>query len=196
MGHRTTGTALGTATVLTVLLGASALGPAQAAPLEREHYEGTFVDEFDCDGITLRQEGSFQGLFMLKQGRAGDPTPYLFDNYEYSMKVTAVPDTGRWFTREGNGLYKDLRITHVEGTVYQFDAIEAGQPWIVRDMDGELVIRDRGLLHTRFAVDTKGDTDLSNDEYVEGSWELVADRGAHPGFYVDYCQMAKDLLAT
>ncbi len=73
------------------------------------------------------------------------------------MRATAVPDTGRWFTREGNGLYKDRRATLVQGTVYQFDAIEAGQPWIVRDMDGELVLRDRGLLHTRFQVDTKGD---------------------------------------
>lgn len=105
-----------------------------------------------------------------------------------------MPDTGRWFTREGDGLYKDLRATLVQGTIYQFDAIEAGQPWIVRDMDGELVLRDRGLLHTRFQMDTKGDSDPSNDELVAGSWELVADRGSHAGFYVDYCQMAKELL--
>jgi hypothetical protein len=185
---------LGAASLLTGIAGAAALAPAQAAPLEREHYQGTFTEEFDCDGITLRQEVSIQGQFMLKQGRAGDPNPYLTDNYEYSVRTTAVPDTGRWFTREGNGLYKDRKITLVEGTVYQVDAIEAGQPWIVRDMDGNLVLRDRGLLHTRYQVDTKGDADPSNDEFVEGSWELVADRGSHPGFYVDYCQMAKDLL--
>lgn len=193
MNHRTITTAAGAAVLLCVLAGAP-MTAAHAMPLEKDHYEATFTDEFDCDGITLRQEGSFQGLFMLKKGRAGDATPYLTDNYRYSMKVTAVPDNGRWFTREGNGIYKDVRITSVEGTIYQFDAIEAGQPWVVRDMDGELVLRDRGLLHTRFQVDTKGDTDLANDEFVEGSWELVADRGAHPGFYVDYCQMAKDLL--
>jgi hypothetical protein len=194
MRHRTTAFTLGAASLLTGIACVAALAPAQAAPLEREHYQDTFTDEFDCDGITLRQEVSVQGLFMLKQGRAGDPTPYLSDNYEYSMRATAVPDTGRWFTREGNGLYKDRKITLVQGTVYQFDAIEAGQPFIVRDMDGNLVLRDRGLLHTRFQVDTKGDADQSNDEFVEGSWELVADRGSHPGFYVDYCQMAKDLL--
>jgi hypothetical protein len=110
------------------------------------------------------------------------------------VKATAVPDTGRWFTVEGNGLYKDRKITLVEGTTYQFDAIETGQPFVVRDIDGELVMRDRGLLHTRFQVDTKGDADLSNDEFIEDSWELVRDSGAHPGFDVDYCQMAKDLL--
>lgn len=193
MRHRTTATALGAASLLTVAAGAAGFGPALAAPLEKEHYEGTFTEEFDCDGIILRQEVSFQGLFILKQGRAGDSTPYLSDNYQYTARLTAVPDTGRWFTQEGNGLYKDRTITLVEGTTYQFDAMETGQPFVVRDMNGEVVLRDRGLLHTRFQVDTKGDADLSNDEYVDGSWELVADRGSHPGFYVD-CQFAKDLL--
>lgn len=190
MRHRTTAAALGAA-LLAVLAG-TPLAAAQAEPLVKDRYEGTFTGQFDCDGITLRQEGSYSGLFKLRQGRAGDPTPYWFDNYSYSMTITAVPDTGRWFTREGNGLYKDLRITHLEGTVYEFEAIETGQPWVVRDMDGELVLRDRGLLHTRFVVDTKGDDDPGNDEQL--SWELVADRGAHPGFSIDYCQMAKDLL--
>lgn len=196
MRHRTTATALGAASLLTVISGAAGFGPALAAPLEKEHYQDSFTREFDCDGITLREDVSVEGLFMLKQGRAGDPTPYLSDNYQYSKRVTADPDTGRWFTVEGNGLYKDRKITLVEGTTYQFDAMEAGQPFVVRDMNGEVVLRDRGLLHTRFQVDTKGDADLSNDEFVPGSWELVADRGSHPGFYIDYCQMAKDLLTS
>ncbi len=81
MRRRTTALTLGAASLLTGLAGAAALAPAQAAPLEREHYQDTFTEEFDCDGITLRQEVSIQGLFMLKEGRAGDPTPYLSDNY-------------------------------------------------------------------------------------------------------------------
>jgi hypothetical protein len=176
-------------------MAAVAATSAQSAPLEREHYEGTDSDTFDCGGvITLHRETSFNGVFMLKQGRKGDPTPYFFDNYQYSEVVTAVPDTGRWFTRQGNGLYKDLQITNVSGTIYQFDVIETGQPFIIKDMNGQTVVKDYGLLHTRFQVDTKGDTNLDNDEFVDGSWELVADRGSHPGFYIDYCQTAKDLL--
>lgn len=182
------------AAILAGMLAASALAPAHAAPLVQERYEGTVTEEFDCDGITLRQDISYRGVFKLKAGRRGDSTPYLFDNYQYSMTITAVPDTGRWFTREGNGLYKDLRITNVAGTIYQFEAIEVGQPFVVRDMAGDVVLRDRGRLHQTFQIDTKGDDDLSNDEFVDGSWELLADNGAHPGFYVDYCQMAKDLL--
>jgi len=35
----------------------------------------------------------------------------------------------------------------------------------------------------------KGDADLSNDEYVEDSWALLADNGSHPFFYFegDWC---------
>jgi hypothetical protein len=51
---------------------------------------------------------------------------------------------------------------------------------------------DRGVLKTTFQVDTKGDTDLSNDELIEGSWSLVADNGSHSGFYIDFCAELTD----
>jgi hypothetical protein len=44
------------------------------------------------------------------------------------------------------------------------------------------------VLVTTFQVDTKGDTDLENDEFIEGSWSLLKDAGSHPGFYLDFCE--------
>ncbi len=96
---------------------------------------------------------------MLKQGRRGDPTPYFFDNYKYETVFTN-PETGAWFTQSGNGMFKDLKIVNVSGTVYSFETIEVGRPFEVRDMNGDLVIKDRGHLRTRFSVDTLGDSDL------------------------------------
>jgi ethanolamine utilization protein EutP (predicted NTPase) len=155
---------------------------AEAAPIERERYAGTETGtEFTC-GVTYEFEVTFSGLFMLKDGRAGDPTPYLFDNYQY-RDVHHDAD-GRGWILEGRGLYKDLQITHVEGTVYQFVAIEPGQPFSIRTLDGRAVLRDRGVLKTTFMVDTKGDFDLSNDEFIESSFEVLLDAGAHPGFYL------------
>ena len=61
-------------------------------------------------------------------------------------------------------------------------------------MDGNLVIKDRGHLRTRFSVDTLGDNNLDNDIFIEGGFELVADNGAHPGFYLDFCDIANDLI--
>lgn len=172
---------------------AFAVDPVSAAPLEREHYSGTDSFSFDDCGFVIEATSTFHGLFMLKEGRRGDATPYLFDNYDIH-DVFTNPATGAWFTRDGNGMYKDLRIVNVGGTVYRFEAIEAGQPFVIRDSDGNVVIRDRGALRFGFTVDTLGDDNLDNDVFIEGTDELLADHGSHPGFYLDFCDIARDLI--
>lgn len=171
------------------VLGLALPTAAQAAPIERENYSGTdSFDITDC-GFVIHDEVRFEGVFMLKAPREDGAPPYLFDNYEAHETLTAK---GKTLTIDHQGVYKDLRITQVKGTVYQFVAMEAGQPFVVRDGDGEVLIRDRGVLMTTFQVDTLGDTDLDNDVFVEGSWSLVADHGRHPGFYIDFCDLMRD----
>jgi hypothetical protein len=177
------------------MIGASALavGAANAKPLEHEHYSGTDTFSFDDCGFTIDAEFAFSGLFMLKEGKHGDPTPYLFDNYQYEGVFTNR-ETGAWFTQSGNGLFKDIKIVNVSGTIYTFEAVENGRPFEVRDSEGNVIIRDRGHLRTRFVVDTLGDADLDNDVFIEGSFELLAESGAHPGFFTDFCDIATDLI--
>lgn len=174
---------------LLVAIGMTLPVAAQAAPLEREHYSGSESFEFDDCGFTVHGEVTFEGTFMLKAPRADGAPPYLFDNYEAHETLTA---NGRTLTIDHQGLYKDLRITLVEGTVYQFVAMEAGQPFVMRDGDGNILFRDRGVLKSTFQVDTQGDLDLENDVFIEGSFELLADHGRHPGFYIDFCQVLED----
>lgn len=164
-------------------------GPAQAAPLEREHYSGTDSFDFADCGFVIHDEVTFKGTFMLKAPRADGAPPYLFDNYEVHETLTA---NGRTLTVDHQGLYKDLHITQADGTIYQFVAMEAGQPFVVRDSEGNVLFRDRGLLKTTFQVDTLGDTNLENDVFIEDSWSLLADNGRHPGFYVDFCAEMRD----
>ena len=118
----------------------------------------------------------------------GDRRTY-FDNYEVHETLTA---NGRMLTIDQQGLFKDLRITHVEGTIYQFVAIEVGQPFVIRDEQGKRLIHDRGHLTTTFQVDTLGDTDLDNDVFIDGSFSLLKDAGRHPGFYFDFCAFMQD----
>jgi hypothetical protein len=73
--------------------------------------------------------------------------------------------------------------------------MEAGQPFVARDQAGNILFRDRGVLKTTFQVDTKGDTDLDNDVFIEGSWALLTDHRRHPAFYIDFCdEMTKYFL--
>jgi hypothetical protein len=166
------------------LLAMAIAGPVQAAPIEYEHYSGTDSFDFDGCGFVIHDEVAFEGVFMLKAPSTEGAPPRLFDNYHSIETLTA---NGRTATIEHQGLYKDLHITQVEGTVYQFVAMESGQPFTIRDADGNVLIRDRGVLMTTFQVDTKGDTDLENDVFIEGSWSLLKDAGSHPGFYIDFC---------
>jgi hypothetical protein len=186
--------ALALAAVLALPVALTA-APAQAKPQVRERYHDTYSDTFDCDGlVTLHVEGEVSGLFMLKQGRRGDPTPYWFDNFAFREVYTAVPDTGRWITIEGNLIYKDLRIVQTEGTVHTFEAIQVGQ-LVVRDADGNVVFRDRGRLLFRFVVDTLGDNDPDNDIPIDGTFEVLAENGPHPWWdETDKCQWAADYL--
>jgi len=168
-------------------------GPAQAAPLTREHYSGTSSFSLDDCGFLIEGTTTFSGVFMLKQGRAGDPTPYLFDNYSHDTVYTN-PATGAWFTIHGDGLFKDLHIENIEGTIYRFETIEVGQPFVLRDSAGRVVLRDRGRLQTSIEIDTLGDSDIDNDIVIDGSFQLLADNGRHPGFFADFCAIATDLI--
>ena len=159
------------------------------------HY--SFVDFFtysDC-GFTVNVEVNGGGSFHLRSGKRGDPTPYLFDNYEWHA-VHTNPANGKWFREDGNGQYRDLHITNVEGTIYTFQAQETGRPYSLTAMDGTKVLFDRGRLLTTFQVDTKGDDDLSNDEFIEGSWALLAENGSHPAFFFegDFCEIVNELI--
>jgi hypothetical protein len=175
--------------LLLVAIGLALPTPAQAAPIERENYSGSDSFDFDDCGFTIHEDVTFEGVFMLKAPRTPGAPPRLFDNYEVHETLTA---NGRTLTIDHQGLYKDLHITLVGGTVYQFESMEAGRPFTMRDDAGQVLYRDRGLLKSTFQVDTLGDTDLDNDVFVEDSFELLADNGAHPGFYIDFCEVVED----
>jgi hypothetical protein len=168
-------------------------GEAAAKPLVHENYSGTDEFFFDECGFPIDAVGTFSGLFILTDGRGGDPTPYVLNNYE-GRTVYTNSDTGAWFTISGNGLYKDMHLTQIAGTVFRIDAMEVGRPFRVQGSDGNQIMVDRGRLLYAALLDTQGDADLSNDVFLEGTFEVLADNGAHPGFYTDFCNLATDLI--
>ena len=92
---------------------------------------------------------------------------------------------GKTVTIKHQGLYKDVKIEHVEGTVYRFTAIETGRPVVVFGPDGQRIVFDAGRIRYTFLVDTLGDSDLSNDVFLGDVGEPDV-AGPHPVFFGDF----------
>jgi hypothetical protein len=185
---------LGVGCVAALVLTSAA--PVAAAPIEREHYEfdeSELFTETECgEPITLDYHVEGSGVFMLKQGRGGDPTPYYFDNYSAVETFTNTANE-KTATLEHQGMTKDVKIELVEGTIYRFTALESGRPIVAYGPDGERLIFDAGHIRYSWLIDTQGDADLENDVFLEEGEPQVA--GPHPVFFeeVDFCDLI-DLL--
>ena len=85
-----------------------------------------------------------------------------------------------------NSTFHEVKATQVEGTVYEFTQLEAGQPFVVEDSSGRVVLRDRGVIRYHVVFDTGGDAEPGG-EFVDF---LGADvNGRHPGFDTFYCEI-------
>ena len=80
---------------------------------------------------------------------------FAHDNYWY--RETHVSEDGRTLTISGNGNFKETKAVRVEGSVFTFTSINAGQLFTVRDTDGNVVFRDRGVVSETILFDTLGD---------------------------------------
>ena len=86
-----------------------------------------------------------------------------------------------------------VKATKVEGTVYEFTQIEAGQPFVIEDSSGLVAaLRDRGVIRYHIVFDTGGDNEPGGGEFVDF---LGADvNGPHPGFDTFYCEIVGSLV--
>jgi hypothetical protein len=166
---------------------------AGAAVIER----GTYADEpysfsySDC-GYPVDVEGTSTGHFRIRTGKGKAATAFfLNDNYSYTETHTNA-DTGAFLTITGNAIFNEIRGTRIEGNIFEFEAVEAGQPFRLYDSGGNLVARDRGSIHHHAIFDTGGD-DVVGAELIE---ELPADvHGPHPGFD-DFCGLTAPLIGS
>lgn len=85
---------------------------------------------------------------------------------------------GKYLTILHDAVFQDLKAAHVEGSIFEFVSHEVGQPYVVRDMDGNVVLRDRGALTFSYLVDTLGD-DVPGGVWVSEPEVRVS--GPHPG---------------
>jgi hypothetical protein len=71
--------------------------------------------------------------------------------------------------------------------------IQAGQPFVVYNSDGQVVLRDRGVIRFTYLFDTLGDNEPGG-VFVQDVDVRV--NGPHPGFDADFCDIARSLIGS
>jgi hypothetical protein len=168
-------------------------GTAWATVQDRERYSGTDSWSYDDCGFTIDVEAEFGGNYLARIDKGGQAF-YVNDNYWY-RDVHTNPDTGKWFVLRGDGLFHDVKATPKEGTVYEFVSIQSGQPFVIEDSTGRVVVRDRGVIRFTYLFDTLGDGTPGGTFVADVD---IAVNGPHPGFADDFpfCEIAADLTSA
>ncbi len=178
--------------VTTVVILCVAL-PAGATVREKGRYSGVISFSYDDCGFPVEVSGEFSGHFRFREGKNRNKSAFfLMDNFSYSETHTNT-DTGEWFLVRGNGVFNETKATRVEGTIFKFRSVEAGQPFVVEDSSGNVVLRDRGAIRRTILFDTEGDDEPGGTflEFLD-----VDVSGPHPGFFADFCDIARDLIGS
>jgi hypothetical protein len=161
-------------------------GTANATLFERERYSNDYTfTNTDC-GFAIDVVGHNEGIFQIRTGKGNDVGAFFaHDNYEFT-EVGTRRDTRVSIRLSGNGLFQETRATRVSGTVFEFTSINAGQPFTVRDSDGNIILRDRGVIHETILFDTLGDDTPGGDFIEQVSFSFS---GPHPGVDFDLCTL-------
>jgi hypothetical protein len=162
-----------------------AVGPVGATVIPNERYSDDYSFSFDDCGFWVDVTGHDEGVAHLRVGK-GDETGafFLHDNSSFAETWTRR-DTGEFFTASGNALFHETKATHIEGNIYAFTSINSGQPFVVRDSNGTLILRDRGVIVQVIEFDTLGDG-VPGGVFV--SDVSFAVHGPHPGLDFDVCR--------
>ena len=168
--------------------------PAQATIAERGEFTFEESVEEDSCGIEVRRDSAFTTKFHARTGKGDlDQAFFGMDRYRSKDTITNLA-TGAFFTVEGKGVFKDVKATPLGGNVFKFTVLEAGAVAVLRDMDGNVVLRDRGAIWRTFVFDTLGDGEPGG-EVLEETVDRVS--GPHPLFEgddEDRCALLLDLI--
>lgn len=154
------------------------------------HDEGSFDD---C-GFTIEFVYDVVGSTSIRTGKGDRDTAFFGRTQIDELETLTNPETGKFFTIEGHFQGQDVKAEHVEGSLFRFVYHEVGQPVVLRNMDGEVIVRDRGRLAFEDLFDTTGD-DVPGGIFVEFLGVRVS--GPHPAFLADdaaFCELASSLL--
>jgi hypothetical protein len=174
----------GTGRLLGLLLAAAvaalAVVPAaQGAIFERFQFvDEPYSDQAEICGIDVRIEGTATGTGRIRTGTGSRATAF-FEHINVAYSETWTAANGRFVTVTGNFNSNEVQAVPLGGTLFRFTDIQAGQPFRLYDSQGNLLLRDRGVIRFSYVFDTLGDA-TPGGVVIEELEPSV--RGPHPGF--------------
>jgi hypothetical protein len=182
----TTGLAVG------VLL--STAGLAQAQPLEQEHVhesDSEVIEEF-CGDLTVRHDFEVDVYFSAKP-HGPDGLIYFADRFRGTDSWTNLAND-KTFAVVFNGQQKDLRVTDNGDGTLTILVLQAGRQ-SAYGPDGTRLNLDAGTSRVSFLVDHGGTpTDPSDDEEIEGSFQVVKQAGRSDTAGRDFCEDIHEII--
>ena len=162
--------------------------------IEREHYSFSVSFQSVFCGVSVREDITGSGIFQVRVGKNRLTSAFFgIDNYETTSTLTNEAN-GNFVVIEGNGVVHDTKGTLVSGTIFKFTTIDAGQTFTIRDMTGQVVSRNRGVVKETYLFDTLGD-ETPGGLYLEQLGLLVS--GPHPIFdEASFCAIVRPLLVA
>ena len=131
---------------------------AEAAAVQRTPYSGSDQFTDDSCGYPTAVAATFSGRVGVRAGTGPDAGYFFFTNNYSFREVHTDPATGRWFVIRGNGQFKDVKAKPVGGNVFEVTSKNSGQPLVVEDSTGKVVLRFAGVVTYRYTVDADSNT--------------------------------------
>ena len=142
----------------------------------------------DC-GFDVDVEGTQSEKSKLRVGKGKTDTAFFgWLNYSF-VETQTNPATGAFVTITANAMFHEIKATRVEGSIFEFKQVEAGQ-FRLYDSAGQLVARDRGNVQIHLLFDTEGD-DVPGGKFIE---ELDVD--VHGPHIDDFCELITPLIGS
>jgi hypothetical protein len=186
---------------IAAVLAAAWAVPAQAEIYENTRESGSFSEEFEECGKQLRADVTYSAKSITRTGKHDLDTAFFGHFQVDGVETITNLANGRFYTIEHHSMAKDTKAVPQGGTLFIFDTIEVGQPFTVRDMSGEIVLRERGQLRWTYLFDTLGNdgpdgTPVPGGETLEDLAVKIA--GPHAAFEMteeEWCAFQDDLIA-
>ena len=179
--------------VLATMAVAAGAVPAQATVFEKGPFTFEESQTEDLCGIAVRHDFAISGHFRTRTGKGELDQAFFGQSSSHLTDTFTNLATGDFFTFEARLTEMDVKATPLGGDVFEFIFREAGMG-VVRDMDGNVALRDRGVIWMRIVFDTLGDSQPGGDIVDES---VIRISGPHPGFEQDeeaFCATVHDLI--